>query len=138
MFSYTLQPLPRIVASSSSSMLEKTSPMPTRLLRRILRSQARMHQRTLASLPCTCSHITSRARRSFSSLSQRSYPAAAAASDAAATTQKDIPILTSLDRERLNRLRNVGISAHIDRCELGFEAVTDYAIALASLGHPVY
>lgn len=82
---------------------------------------------------CTCSSTSNRlittstrwsgiapsgiaqSRRSIVSSARSRYPAAASTTAAATGTEKELPKLTDNDKKRLKQLRNVGISAHIDR-----------------------
>lgn len=54
-------------------------------------------------------------QRTFATSSRFAYPAAAGATDAAESSEKALPTLTEEDQQRLYKLRNIGISAHIDR-----------------------
>lgn len=83
---------------------------------------------TIAAAPsCTCASSRSRtgravvssivlspSARSLHASSRLRYPAQASATEAAAANASNLPALTETDSTRLRRIRNVGISAHID------------------------
>ena len=101
--------LPRLGSSSSSSLLSKRLPSTA------IHTQSRKFANVRAATPCTCFQLPSFSKRLFSACTTRRYPAAVALEETAAILQQDLPTLTGSDKERLKRLRNVGISAHIDR-----------------------
>lgn len=57
---------------------------------------------------------SSSSARSLYTSSRLRYPAQASATEAAAANASNLPALTETDSTRLRRIRNVGISAHID------------------------
>ena len=88
--------------------------------------------RALSTLRCTCAvplspstdRSPSRPKSSTAwqkharSLHTSSSAHATVASTSSSTSSavRDLPILTEPDKQRLRKIRNVGISAHIDRC----------------------
>lgn len=122
----------RRIASSSLGAAASSS------RRQLSRSALSFSSRTISSnamsngsltprCSCSCSSILSRSSRQFSTSPATRYPADAATAEAAKASDKSLPQLTSDDKSRLYKLRNVGISAHIDRC--GFRRSYFYSSA---------
>lgn len=108
--------------SAPSAVLGKSS-------QRALSSHASTHQgictcysthssRSISSSRWSAPHAARnlQSRRTLVTSSKLRYPAAASSTANATATEKELPQLTETDKKRLRQLRNVGISAHIDRC----------------------
>lgn len=116
--------LPRAGPSTLSQSAASKSSRSRRGLH-IASSRSTSSPAAAVAVSCTCSSLSSRwsasrlsSRRSLVTSARLAYPATAAETASASKTpaDKSLPSLTENDKKRLSKLRNVGISAHIDRC----------------------